>query len=512
MKKLVLTLLILSGKLLAQSPGSAVQVIEKQPGRTLLTQQELPAREFIFSERIHTSSFDTTLNLFTVQLRGVRNEKWLNNRGTIMALDLQTAQIRWSKKVNYQTEGYQQIGTSLIKSGATGSRLLNRETGEPMAKVKHMFYHVDAPSNIGMGYESLTDNVLEGIDLTTGQKLWERVINREYSWNNLHYLNDSTLLIVAAGLHTIHVPSGTGWDYHAVTGQKKYGGTIAKNALGIAAGLLTGVYMTSTGHDLVRNVASNVLLNEDKLYFASKDKIVCLDMNGEMMWSGPLPEKSTSKSTLFIRNKRLILVNSGFAYMGYRKLDYGKPFLAAFDPNTGEEIYNHPLQTEKENDFGDFTVQDSSLYYIAGQNIERYSIHTGLKTGSTSVQSEGFSFLGDHIYEQQNDSTYQSITGLHPDRLYLVTREKSIVGLDENLENVETKEAANAWIYYQTISGYRFLSRNNLSIVINQDGEKVAEFEGSGRSTLIGNKLYTIHHNSVLETDLSALLDPPLSE
>jgi hypothetical protein len=71
---------------------------------------------------------------------------------------------------------------------------------------------------------------LEGINLKTGEVLGKRELSREYAWNNVS-LNDTTLLAVAAGLHTIHLKNGSGWDYSAVTGDKDYSVTNTANAL-----------------------------------------------------------------------------------------------------------------------------------------------------------------------------------------------------------------------------------------------------------------------------------------
>src|SRR5690606_1196566 len=96
------------------------------------------------------------------------------------------------------------------------------------------------------------ENMLEGIDLITGKPIWQREISREYSWNDVFYLNDSILLIAAAGLHTLNIFDGTGWDYNTITGKKDYTASAIGTGLGIVAGLLTGTYAVSTGHNLVR--------------------------------------------------------------------------------------------------------------------------------------------------------------------------------------------------------------------------------------------------------------------
>lgn len=51
---------------------------------------------------------------------------------------------------------------------------------------------------------------LEGIDLNNGQVLWKRELNGEYGWNDVFYTNDSTLVVAAAGLHSLDTKTGKG--------------------------------------------------------------------------------------------------------------------------------------------------------------------------------------------------------------------------------------------------------------------------------------------------------------
>ncbi|HEV7348279.1 hypothetical protein [Telluribacter sp.] len=510
MKKAILCLLLITyGYLKAQPPRTFVEIIEKTTGKLTSTQQGFVSKEYIFPDRIHSSHVDTTLNLLTIQLRALRNEKWLANRGKIYVFDMPGSRVRWSKNVLYQNESYENVGPLLLKTNASGSHLLNVETGETVRRENTVFIHADPEFNIGIGYDITPSkslkNLLMGINIATGEKLWQRVVTRDYSWNDLRYLNDSTLLIVAEGLHTINIHDGSGWDYTAVTGKKDYSVTIAKNVAGVAVGLLTGAYLVSTGPDLIRDVVSNVVTKDSRLYFASRNTIACIDAEGQVVWSTPLPEKLTSKSILFLKDDQVVMVNCGYAYKGYRKINYGKPFLATFDLSSGEETYRNYIGSGQENKYNGFTVRDSCIYFIMGQQIEKYSIASGKMLGSTTLHNEDFSFLGDHVYEQQSDSTYSSINQLHPDRVYIYTKDKKIIGLDKELKVEASKADDQAWLNYFTKYNYRFLKRNKETIVLDSRGGMVAEMGEAGKSTVVGNKLYTVLANSIIETDVSQL-------
>jgi len=79
----------------------------------------------------------------------------------------------------------------------------------------NFIYFANSKYNVGMAYQFLYDggdghytNEFMGMDLLKGRLKWKRNINRAYGWNDYFYLNDSTLMVVAAGLHTININTG----------------------------------------------------------------------------------------------------------------------------------------------------------------------------------------------------------------------------------------------------------------------------------------------------------------
>lgn len=156
------------------------------------------------------------------------------------------------------------------------------------------------------------------------------------------------MIVVAAGLHSININNGKGWDYNTITGKKDYSGTVAANAVGVAAGLLTGTFIMSTGHNLVRDVVSNSLVDSSYIYFASKEQLSKIDkQTGEIAWKYPFPNDLASKSSLFMNEDIVFMINKGYAFMGYRQLDFGKPFIAAFDRETGKQKYLTLINVKK---------------------------------------------------------------------------------------------------------------------------------------------------------------------
>jgi outer membrane protein assembly factor BamB len=250
----------------AQSPKTVVYLNKKAVGKKWADQTDIMAQEYTFPERIEGMYVDSAAGLLTMQLRGLSaNGRWLNNNGSIVMFDINQYDVKWTKKMAYQASTLQQFGPLLIHTTGDRSFCLDQQSGEPKWEVKNNIYHVDPKAQVGIGYQfrgRMTGytNTLEGIDLNTGQVIWQREIDRSYGWNQVGKMNDSTLLIVSGGLHTVNLRTGAGWDYQTPTGKKDYSGIVAANAAGVALGLLTGTFILSTGSSLVRDIASNSTL------------------------------------------------------------------------------------------------------------------------------------------------------------------------------------------------------------------------------------------------------------
>jgi hypothetical protein len=275
--------------------------------------------------------------------------------------------------------------------------------------------------------------------------IWQREISRDYSWNDILYLNDSTLLIAASGLHSLNIFDGKGWDYHTVTGKKDYTASAVGTGLGIAAGLLTGTYGITTGHDLVSDVVSNVVVDGMNIYFASKEHLVNINMDGEILWQSALPGDITSKSWLRKIDDKLLLVNSGYAFMGYRQLDFGTPFIASFDLANGDQNYLVNVTNEKKKFISDVEQKDDTLLLIFGDQVSQYSIISGQLIKDRQFKIEEYGelncFIDDQIFVQRENS-FISLSHLDSSKLCLYTKNGKVLILNSDFsleEEIDTE-------------------------------------------------------------------------
>ncbi|GHA26331.1 hypothetical protein GCM10007103_04610 [Salinimicrobium marinum] len=492
----------------------------REVGKNLLTGESVMAKEYTFPERIHDFQVDTVNDHITIQLRGLsKNGKWLDNKGKVVRYDPEEKKVLWSKKIAYQLENLEQTGGVTLHSTGKKSYSLDNATGKELWEVKNSLIFADAVDKIGIGYKiqplKAKENTLEGIDLRNGQPLWQREISREYGWNEITYLNDSTLLIGASGLHTVNIFDGTGWDYNTVTGKKDYTASAVGTGLGIAAGLLTGTYMVSTGHNLVSDVVSNMLVDSASIYFASRKDLVRLNRQGDVLWKKSLPDELTSKSMIFKSGDDLVMVNQGYAFMGYRQLDFGTPFIASFDIKTGDQNYLKEVTAEKKEMIAAVNLKDGELLLLFKDHVSRFSVEDGQLLQDKKFNAEAVGelkyFVGEQVFVQK-DNLFHSLQNSDPAKHYLYTGTGKILILDSNFELVETMdtEAKAIYINYFNRDGKRFLAKENKTFVIDSEGENLAEFSASRNAVFLNGKFYDAQDNSFLEIELENLFNKPL--
>lgn len=513
MRKIIIGLLLLISSVSYGQKNFQILQNEKVVGKSLIDNTEIKGIEYIFPDRIHEAFLDTTNGFLTVQLRGLRKGKWLSNKGNIIQYDLPNKNLLWSKKIAYQASSLQQFSNTMIFTVANKSQCLDIRSGNKIWEVKNNFYYVDPINNIGIGYRFKNStgysNELEGIDLKSGKVIWKRDLNREYGWNNLFYTNDSTMIVVAAGLHSININNGQGWDYNTKTGKKDYTGTVAANAVGVAAGLLTGTFFMSTGHNLVRDVVSNCLVDSSYIYFASKEQLSKIDeQTGEIIWTYPFPNDLVSKSSIFLNDSLIFMVNKGYAFMGNRQLDFGKPFIAAFDRETGKQKYL-TLINEKKDPIQDFQILHDEVFLVFKNRIAKYSILSGNQILEKEFPEENFGvlyyFVGNQVFITNENDNLVSLPQSDSTKVFVFTNQGKTLAIDNQLNVEGTIEYEDLFIYYLRMSDYKFLAKDKQTLIIDKDGKRIAEIEATIDAFLIGNTLYDKQDKSFIAVDMNEI-------
>ena len=507
--------ILMSLTLFGQS--SDIKVIEDQKiiGQNVVTQQDIIAKKYQFPKAIYKHFFNATTGNLTLQLRKLKKSgKAYALQGQIVAFNLNSNTVQWSRKMNYALGVVNQNGNLITVSRENKIQYLDGETGNELWTDKNDIYYVNQQNNIGLQYIKNNNSKIQGINLSTGNVLWNRDITREYGWDNIITINDSLVIIAAGGLHALNIKNGKGWDYNTVTGKKDYTETIAKNTLGIAIGVLTGTAVISTGSNLVRDLSSNVLVDNDYAYFASKEKISKINTNtGEVIWTQPLDEKISSKSLLFLKDNSIFMLNQGYGNFRNRKVNEGDPFLFAFNTETGEQEIFRTILT-KDDFILDYKLVDDNLLLVLKDKIIRLTINNTDDFKEKIINSDTYGelkyFTKREMVYRHEDLGLSDIVVTNPTQYFAQTNKGLTLELDRNLEITNQYSIDDLYIYYNTFKDYKFFIKGDRSntLIVDKVNHIIADIKAPRYINGFGEKLYTIDGKklSILQLkDLSAL-------
>lgn len=484
-------------------------------GTILKTGQTLKGTRFTFDDRIHKCTMDSASHLTALQLRGIaKNGKYIENKGYISCFDLNTQQILWSRKVNYQFTSVSHKPSSFLLTDIDKSICIDLRSGQDIFSLKKHIYYQNDKYKVALGYGTngmLTsaEQTLVGYDLQNTQVLWKRKLTREYTWNDAFHIDDSTLMVVSSGLHTVNLRTGKGWDYDAITGSKDYTKTGIINGLGIGLGILTGTFVMATGHDVVSGLVSNVVSDSASYYLASLDKLARLDRSGKEIWSVPLPKEMSSGSILFKKDSALILINKGSASFGRRTVPAGLVFLASYSLQNGKSNFFTTIEQPKTL-LTDILVTADTIFLSTKTDIFKASLKDGsiLATKGNLVpeKEEIHTILSKRkLYTAVNDSVYQNIAQTDSSSIPIYTSQEKILLIDAQLNIMQEKTYNDFYIAYLQKNGLTFISNKDKTIVLNKNGIAVAELQASRSAWLQGDILYETHDNTLNAINIKPL-------
>jgi hypothetical protein len=483
-------------------------------GKNLITNQNINATKITFPCFVYQWQGDTTGQNILLQLRYLTsNGKYFKNKGFVGVYNAKGQSIIWAQETkNFDIK---LSGSAILQRVGNNTQRLSTETGKVVWENATAIYYVDPKTKIGLAYPIVNPsasnvNTLMGINMENGSTLWSHEINRDFGWNSLISMNDTSKLIVSSGLHRLNFSNGHGWDYTAITGVKEYSANAATLAAGITLGLATGIMLVPTGQNIVHDIASNLVAKNNLLYFASRESIACIDLKGNVVWQTSLPRKLTSKSTLIVENDVVYLINRGFAYQNNRLMEFGKPFIASFNLINGQQSYM--TEFEKENQINAYYIHNNNLILVFPHKLARYNLSAGSlideKPMTENLYGELTYFIGNQAYVQNIDSTFTSLNATDTTHHFLYTSTGRILSISDNLQIDAQHDITEIYVNYLSTLGLNFLVKGSSTIVTNQQGEAIAIFDAPSNAVLSGTTLRYAQDNSLIEIDLSNLFKP----
>ncbi len=463
------------------------------------------AKVYYLPDTIIRWYLDTTSACWTFEL--VKTKKF--STGTLLTYDMAGNKINWAKSMDFSYNTFLQYNSTLIRIRDRQSSRIDLNTGEVLWRNPSVVYYIETLGKIGIAYtpplHTGYTEMMSGIDLNTGNALWNRYISGLYGWDEVVHQNDSVILLTANGLHSINLNNGFGWDlitktWRIVRTQPDYSVLLA----GILTGILTGVYFTGT-YNILAGISSNIIQYHNDLFFVSREKLFRIDQNGHVKWGFIMPDKDMSHSDIYLQGNNLFLINRGYIKTNIKNFEYGKPFIASYNIETGNQAYLNLIK-KKKGPIIDFSYWEDSVLLIFNKGLTLFSANKGSILAEKEFDSKipgNTIYLAAHpVYEEiVSDSQNKSFTP-HSNHFFIVTRKDKILEFDKSLEHIKIYEKSNLFIEDLSTTEYKFLSNDEKTVILDKFNKWLAEIDISGSMFLVGSKLYIVSSRSFAEVNL----------
>lgn len=504
MKKLLLSIALCSCAAFAfAQDGKTFILSNNMPmGQNLKNNTPIVGTSYVFESPVNNLSVDPKNQTALVLLQHKSN---YFNKGILLNYNLDKKETLWEKPVNLNKEKINLIPGLAIAKGAKESTALNPADGAPSWQTTTDFFFTDTEAGIGIGFPQkrfTVSNELNGINLSDGKVLWSRKFNHQFGINSVTPLNKETVLIVTDKMYAINLKDNSGWDYQINTGTTSFPETVN---LKIDDKYIEDVdYNFLQDGKMVCGLVSDPLILDNKIYIASEDQVTCLSEDGKVLWKTALPEKLTSRLRIFADQGILYVINTGYAYYDGKKIQYGTPFIAAFNQENGKQIY----QTNLEKGYiVDYLPVGNKLYLLQPLRLATIDLVSGkllsreLLEAPDRVEIVAFPHTG--FYEAEGN-TFKPLVSDN-NRLYLINARGKLLSLE--LATKTYTQIAPEKLFRESFrtDKFVFIGQNKNSAILDNNGQAIARLQLGAASFTDANRIYFITENMLYTVGLDAI-------
>lgn len=363
----------------SQMQVESIKVSTAQVGVSAISVNSLVARTFNLTYPLYDYKADTVTKqlIFSARQRGESSTSTYLSRGFFAALSSVTDSLKWINESSLYDVKIS--GNNLLLSNEVRSVKYNKVRGYDELRFDSKIFYTLPKYNHGFMYDRVQENVLHCVNLTTGSTSWSCSIPMTENWVDTQYLNDSTLLVAAGGLHAIGARSGLLWSFPLTTAVKTNRSFVYSNAKYTTIQQISSVIKTSSDDNMVSQIASNILQDAGRIYFASKEKLIAVTHAGALAWQVDLKNYPTSRMLISKTDSTLILVSFGLATHSNNFVTWGKPFIITLDPATGRIISQFDMSNIE--NLADYIKTNKALIFASKDAVQE------AKPGATELKT-----------------------------------------------------------------------------------------------------------------------------
>ena len=296
-------------KSFGQTQMNYYKSFKKEIGISATSIKTLTVKSYSLSAPIYDYQSDTASNqlIFSTRKKDPSGRLYVN-KGFIAGLDCANDSINWL----YESLRFDLnlTGDFLLFSNDTKTSRYDKKHGFEVYDFSDRIVYTIAANNTGLTYiNPKVKDELSCLSLLNGAQLWSAAIPRKEDWMDVKYLNDTTLIIAANGIYAVNINRGLLWSHALLTAEKNQKSLVYSVVNKANVQKINTSYKTSTEDNLLSHLGSNILIDDEVIYFAGKEKLLAVKTNGELLWELDLKKLPISKMIL-TKNSQSKFTNS----------------------------------------------------------------------------------------------------------------------------------------------------------------------------------------------------------
>jgi hypothetical protein len=503
---LVFLCVCFSSKLLSQMQAESIKVTTTQVGVSAISINSLIAKTYNFAYSLYDYKPDTITKqlFFSSRQMGEASTSTYLSRGFFAAINTINDSVKWVNESSLYN--IMVTGKNLLLSNEVKSVKYNKLHGYDEIRYDAKLFYSNEKYNRGFMYDKTQPNLLKCVNLTVGNEVWTCSIPREENWVDTQYLNDSTLLIAAGGLHAVSLKSGLLWSFPISTALKTNRSFVYSNAKYKTIQEISSVIKTSAEDNLVRQIASNILKDNNHIYFAGKEKLIAVTHSGKQAWQVDLKNYPTSKMLITKTDSSLILVNFGLATHSNNFVTWGKPFIIEIDPISGKILTQFDLSNIE--NLADFVRTDNAFIFASKNDVQE------VKPGSTELKTvlslsehkygEFVDFIDGDEYYILKEGYFVPLNFINDQVNYFRADNNKIYGI----EGEELKYEYHYTELFKLDKKYKnrtILYNDQKTLITNSTFELLFTINLAEKNVILNNKIFFMGKSKIYELDLDDL-------
>lgn len=499
----------------SQTPQPTVLVDSVVMGENTLSGEKIYGQRYTMQGFLLKGVYLDSLGHNMAVLVGDLNKKGDSGRkGQFIGYNLERDSLLWWSSMAPLWYDNIRMGKTIFRRYNNKYECLDALSGEVVVVSNDPIAYFMRKQNIYMTYFSpMWGNKLRARIPQSNKVLWKKEFASPYTWDDCVMVDDSSLLIVANGVHKFNVFTGEGWSVATPMGRndaKANAQASAEVATGMLLGLFTGSFIIPMGPGdyAIKDLQSNLVNVGDTIMFASSEKLSCLNGNGAEYWSTLLPKDFLSTSRLMVDDSVVYLVNYGRATMARKDNSYGVPFISAYNRTDGFMRY-HTNMKSKILDF-ELDYLNDQICLLFADRIACYSLSRGELVKDKVFEANVKPFVGfvrKDIYLPSADlTTYKNFLQLYPQQSLFLKRENEAIVLDTKFAEIDSVNLSEAYLWYGSMGDYELLGRKDKTVVINMQQRVVAKLDTPYNSWIRRGAVFVFRDKGCIRVDASHFL------